>query len=59
MCKRLSEAGARTRLSVVPGLNHSFAYIPHKLPEAAAELERIFEWLSAHTGATREREPAR
>ena len=59
MAKRLSEAGAATRLSVVPGLNHSFAYIPHKLPEAAAELARMFEWLSAQTGATREKEAVR
>jgi acetyl esterase/lipase len=59
MAKRLSEAGAPTRLSVVPGLNHSFAYIPHKLPDAAAELARMFEWLSAQTGATREKEAAR
>jgi acetyl esterase len=59
MAKRLAEAGAATRLSVVAGLNHSFAYIPHKLPDAAAELERMFEWLSAQTGATREKEAVR
>jgi acetyl esterase len=59
MGKRLAEAGVPTRLSVVPGLNHSFAYIPHKLPEAAAELNRMFEWLRAQTGATREKEAAR
>ncbi len=59
MAKRLAEAGVLTRLSVAPGLNHSFAYIPHKLPEAAAELSRMFEWLSAATGATREKEAAR
>jgi acetyl esterase/lipase len=59
MSKRLAEAGVRTRLSVVPGLNHSFAYIPHKLPGAAAELQRMFDWLSAETGATREKEVAR
>jgi acetyl esterase/lipase len=59
MARRLAEAGASARLSVVPGLNHSFAYIPHKLPDAAAELARMFEWLSAETGATREKEAAR
>jgi acetyl esterase/lipase len=56
MGKRLAEAGVPTRLSVVPGLNHSFAYIPHKLPDAAAELERMFEWLTARTGARQEQE---
>jgi acetyl esterase len=56
MTKRLAEAGVATRLSVVPGLNHSFAYIPHKLPDAAAELERMFEWLAARTGARQEQE---
>jgi acetyl esterase len=56
MTKRLAEAGVATRLSVVPGLNHSFAYIPHKLPDAAAELERMFEWLCAQTGANLERQ---
>jgi acetyl esterase len=59
MAKRLAEAGVRVRLSVVPDLNHSFAYIPHKLPEAAAELRRMFDWLSAETGATREKEVAK
>ena len=60
MAKRLAEAGAPTRLSVVPGLNHSFAYIPHKLPEAAAELRRMFDWLCERTGAdATEREEAK
>jgi acetyl esterase len=56
MAKRLAGAGAPIRLSVVPGLNHSFAYIPHKLPDAAAELERMFDWLAARTGARQEQE---
>lgn len=61
MAKRLAEAGVPTRLSVVPGLNHSFAYIPHKLPGAAAELGRMLEWLVERTGigANVEREEAR
>jgi acetyl esterase len=45
MAKRLIEAGVSTTLSVAAGLDHSFAYIPHKLPAAGRELERIFEWL--------------
>ena len=36
---------------VPAGLNHSFAYIPHKLPAAAEELERMFRWLDVKTGA--------
>jgi acetyl esterase len=51
MAKRLALAGAPTRLSVVAGLSHSFAYIPHKLPGAAAELARMFEWLCEQMGA--------
>jgi acetyl esterase len=58
MAGRLAEAGVPTRVSVIPGLNHSFAYIPHQLPDAAAELERMFAWLCAQTGANLEREPA-
>jgi acetyl esterase len=58
MGKRLAEAGVPTRVSIVPGLNHSFAYIPHKLPDAAAELARMFAWLTGATGAIREKETA-
>jgi acetyl esterase len=56
MAQRLIAAGVPTTLSVVAGLNHSFAYIPHKLPAAAAELERMFDWLAAQTGATQREE---
>jgi acetyl esterase len=58
MGKRLADAGVAARVSVVPGLNHSFAYIPHKLPDAAAELARMFDWLRSVTGASREKETA-
>lgn len=58
MGKRLADAGVQARVSVVPGLNHSFAYIPHKLPDAAAELTRMFDWLTSVTGASREKETA-
>jgi acetyl esterase len=58
MGKRLAESGVPARVSVLPGLNHSFAYIPHKLPEAAAELTRMFDWLTSVTGASREKETA-
>jgi acetyl esterase len=58
MGKRLADARVPARVSVVPGLNHSFAYIPHKLPDAAAELARMFDWLQSATGASREKETA-
>lgn len=48
---RLAKAGVPTTCSVPAGLNHSFAYIPHKLPDSAAELERIFAWQASRTGA--------
>jgi acetyl esterase len=51
MAKRLIDHGVPTTLSLVAGLNHSFAYIPHQLPDAAAELRRMFAWLAAATGA--------
>jgi acetyl esterase len=51
MTERLIAAGVSTTLSVPTGLNHSFAYIPHILPAAAEELERLFRWLEARTGA--------
>jgi acetyl esterase len=49
MAKRLIEAGVPTTMSVPSGLNHSFAYIPHQLPDAATELQRIFDWLVKRT----------
>jgi acetyl esterase len=49
MAKRLIEAGVSTTMSVPAGLNHSFAYIPHQLPDAATELQRIFDWLVKRT----------
>lgn len=49
MAKRLIEAGVSTTMSVPSGLNHSFAYIPHQLPDAAAELTRLFDWLVKRT----------
>jgi acetyl esterase len=49
MGKRLIEAGVSTTMSVPSGLNHSFAYIPYQLPEAARELDRMFEWLGKRT----------
>jgi acetyl esterase len=54
MAGRLIDAGVPTTLSLVEGLNHSFAYIPHQLPNAAAELERLFSWLETKTGASRD-----
>jgi acetyl esterase len=51
MAKRLVDAGVPTTLSLVAGLDHSFAYIPHQLPDAATELARMFTWLAAQTGA--------
>lgn len=59
MARRLIDADVPTTLSVVAGLNHSFAYIPHKLPDAAAELERMFAWLRETNGATRDQEAVR
>lgn len=59
MTGRLADAGVAATLSVVAGLNHSFAYIPHKLPDAAAELQRIFAWLAERNGAEREQEAAK
>jgi acetyl esterase len=59
MARRLIDAGVPTTLSVVAGLNHSFAYIPHKLPDAAAELERMFAWLVEVNGARHGQEVAR
>jgi acetyl esterase len=59
MARRLIHAGVPTTLSVAAGLNHSFAYIPHKLPDAAAELERMFAWLRKTNGATRDQEAVR
>jgi acetyl esterase len=56
MMRRLADADVPATLSVVAGLNHSFAYIPHKLPDAAAELSRMFAWLQKTNGATREQE---
>lgn len=50
MGKRLIEAGVSTTMSVPSGLNHSFGYIPHLLPDAARELERMFDWLTEVTG---------
>jgi acetyl esterase len=50
MTERLIDAGVSTTLSVPTGLNHSFAYIPHKLPAAAEELDRMFRWLDVRTG---------
>jgi acetyl esterase len=49
MAKGLIEAGVSTTLAVPTGLNHSFAYIPHQLPDAARELDRMFEWLVRQT----------
>ncbi len=59
MAARLIEREVPTMLSVVAGLNHSFAYIPHKLPDAAAELERIFAWLRSTNGVTTDEEAVR
>ena len=58
MAHRLVDHGVPTTLSVTAGLNHSFAYIPHKLPDAAAELERMFAWLSKTNGVKQEQEAA-
>jgi acetyl esterase len=58
MARRLVNRGVPTTLSVTAGLNHSFAYIPHKLPDAAAELERMFAWLSTTNGVKQEQEAA-
>ncbi|MEA2331025.1 MAG: acetyl esterase [Thermoleophilaceae bacterium] len=49
MAARLIDAGVPTTLSLVEGLNHSFAYIPHHLPDAATELQRLFGWLESRT----------
>jgi acetyl esterase len=54
MAARLVDAGVPTTLSLVDGLNHSFAYIPHQLPDAATELGRLFRWLETKTGASRQ-----
>jgi acetyl esterase len=54
MAKRLIEAEVPTTLSVAAGLDHSFAYIPYQLPDAARELERIYDWLTPHTHAPTE-----
>ena len=59
MARRLIDREVPTTLSVAAGLNHSFAYIPHKLPDAAAELERMFAWLRERNGATRDQEAVR
>jgi acetyl esterase len=56
MAERLIDAGVSTTLSVPTGLNHSFAYIPHILPAAAEELERMFRWLELRTGAAKTEE---
>jgi acetyl esterase len=50
MAKRLIDAGVSTTLSLVSGLDHSFAYIPNRLPDAAVELQRMFAWLCERTG---------
>lgn len=49
MTKRLVGNGVQTTLSVAAGLDHSFAYIPHLVPSAAAELQRMLDWLVRHT----------
>lgn len=59
MARRLVDRDVPSTLSVVAGLNHSFAYIPHKLPAAAAELERMFAWLVERNDARREQEAVR
>jgi acetyl esterase len=51
LTERLIDAGVSTTLSLPTGLNHSFAYIPHVLPAAADELEKMFRWLDVRTGA--------
>ena len=51
MTGRLAAAGVPTTASIAAGLNHSYAYIPHKLPDAARELEMFFAWLAKQTGA--------
>lgn len=47
MASALTQARVPTTLSVVQGLNHAFAQIPHVLPVAEQELQRICEWLAA------------
>jgi acetyl esterase len=47
MTKALARVGTPVSLSVAAGLDHSFAYVPHKLPKAAQELNRLFEWLAS------------
>jgi acetyl esterase len=59
MAKRLIEHGVSTTLSLVAGLDHSFAYIPHQLPDSAAELQRLFAWLRQTTGAAPRAEASR
>ncbi|MGD9735020.1 MAG: alpha/beta hydrolase [Solirubrobacterales bacterium] len=51
MTGRLAEAGVPTSASVAAGLDHSYAYIPHKLPDSARELETFLAWLAKRTGA--------
>jgi acetyl esterase len=58
MTERLVDAGVSTTLSVPTGLNHSFAYIPHLLPAAAEELERMFRWIEATTRAAERQDVA-
>ncbi len=49
MTKALTQASVPTTLSVIEGLDHAWSYVPHKLPEAERELQRIFDWLVRHT----------
>ncbi|MEA2377050.1 MAG: acetyl esterase [Thermoleophilaceae bacterium] len=41
----LARAGVATTLSMVDGLDHAFAHVPHALPAARQELDRAYAWL--------------
>jgi acetyl esterase len=47
--KALHDVNVPVTLTVPAGLDHSFAYVTYKYPDAARELERMFEWLETKT----------
>ena len=52
MLTALAEAGVPTTGSIVAGADHVFLNIPHVIPGATPELERIRVWLRERTSAT-------
>ena len=50
MGKALAMANVPVTLSLVQGVDHSFAFMEHLMPQAKEEMERVLTWLRRTAG---------